>query len=204
MAQIPDYPSNSDRGNISVGEKKREKKEKVISGTVKKRDAGIAGKIQKTMNMPDSKTFKNYVVDDVLIPSIRDAIRTVLSSAVDALFGGGERSSKRSSTRASWTTYSKSKTRETKPIPPWEREFEYDEVILDSRADAEKTIDALQDIIDEYGMASVADLYDIVGMDNDNWSLNDYGWTNVRSARVQYTRDGFWIRMPKARPLNND
>ena len=60
---------------------------------------------------------------------------------------------------------------------------------------------ALEDMIDQYDIASVADLYDLVGIVG-SYTDNKYGWTSVRSARIERVRDGYVIRMPKALPLD--
>ena len=56
------------------------------------------------------------------------------------------------------------------------------------------------DLIETYGMASVADMYDLVGISCD-YTANKYGWTNIRNAEVVRTRDGYMLKMPKALPI---
>lgn len=59
----------------------------------------------------------------------------------------------------------------------------------------------MQDLIDTYGMVSVADLYDLVGI-NGSYTDNKYGWTHLRSADVQRVRDGYLLKLPKALPFD--
>jgi hypothetical protein len=35
-----------------------------------------------------------------------------------------------------------------------------------------------------------------------NYTDNKYGWTDIRSASVNRTRDGYALKLPKALPLN--
>ena len=59
----------------------------------------------------------------------------------------------------------------------------------------------LDDLIDQYGVVSVADLYDLVGLTSTNYTDNKYGWTDLRHAEVRRDRDGYLLRMPKATPI---
>ena len=68
----------------------------------------------------------------------------------------------------------------------------FDDIILDSRGEAEEVLSHLVDLVDDYGMASVADLYDLVGITS-NFTDNKYGWTNLSSASVSRVRDGYLI-----------
>lgn len=56
-------------------------------------------------------------------------------------------------------------------------------------------------MISVYGMVSVADLYDLIGVTG-NYTDNKYGWTDIRSASVVRVRDGYIVKMPKAMPLD--
>ena len=58
----------------------------------------------------------------------------------------------------------------------------------------------MDEIMEEYGIVRVADLYDLVGITGD-YTDNKYGWTNIRSAEVVRVRDGYKIKMPRAMPI---
>ena len=60
----------------------------------------------------------------------------------------------------------------------------------------------MDELIATYGIASVADWYDLVGADSD-YTDNNYGWTDIQSATIVRTRNGdYMIKMPKAFPLD--
>ena len=59
----------------------------------------------------------------------------------------------------------------------------------------------MNELIDNYGMATVADFYDLAGLTGE-YTSNNYGWTNIRSAEVVRARDGYIIKMPKAMPID--
>ena len=79
--------------------------------------------------------------------------------------------------------------------------YDYDDIILDTRKEAEEVLDRMDDLIDNYGVVSVADLYDLVGISG-NYTDNKYGWTNLRNADVQRVRDGYLLKLPKALPFD--
>ena len=62
-------------------------------------------------------------------------------------------------------------------------DYKVDDIILDTREDAEKVVDQLNEVVDTYGSASVSDLYELVGLQG-NFKDNKYGWTDVSSAKV--------------------
>ena len=54
--------------------------------------------------------------------------------------------------------------------------------------------------MDEYNIVRVADLYDLVGVTG-NFTDNNYGWTNIRNAKIVRVHDGYKIDMPRALPI---
>ena len=44
------------------------------------------------------------------------------------------------------------------------------------------------------------DLYDLVGVSGD-FTANNFGWTDLRSARVVRSREGFILDFPESEPL---
>lgn len=75
-----------------------------------------------------------------------------------------------------------------------------DALVFESRGDAEQVLDSLDELIETYGIVSVADLYDLVGLKS---SFNDtrFGWTSFDSAVVVRGRYGYLLKLPKAIPL---
>ena len=77
---------------------------------------------------------------------------------------------------------------------------DFDEIILESRTEAEEVIDKLYEVISRYESATVADLYQLVGLSS---SHTDYkwGWTDIRGAGVSRSRDGYVLDLPEPIPL---
>ena len=56
-------------------------------------------------------------------------------------------------------------------------------------------------MIDTYGIVSVADMYDLVGIAT-NYTDNKYGWTNLRNAEPIRVANGYMLKLPKAGPID--
>jgi len=76
-----------------------------------------------------------------------------------------------------------------------------EDIILRTRGEGEAVIASLSDLIEDYGVASVADLYDLVGITG-SFTDNKYGWTNLRTASVTRVRDGFLLNLPRPTPID--
>ena len=74
-------------------------------------------------------------------------------------------------------------------------------IVFNSRGDAEAVLMSMDELISQYEVVRVADLYDLAGITGDYTDYR-YGWTDIRSARIERVRDGYIIRMPKALPLD--
>ena len=79
--------------------------------------------------------------------------------------------------------------------------YSYDDIILNSRGEAEDVLVRMDELMETYGLVRVADLYDLVGITG-NYTDNKYGWTNIRNAEIVRVRDGYMIKMPRAVPID--
>ena len=212
MAEIPDYKPNSKKYREEQEKNKTEDKkkvEKVINGTARVKKKSELRKFADNFVSEDVDNVKSYLVKDVIIPSAIDLIEDIVVGGIRTLLRGdaGRRDSRdrRSSGSPSYINYTRySDRRDDRNSRNDNRTrsgYGYNDVIVDSRADAEAVIEQMDGIVDTYGMVSVADLYDLVGMSS-NYTDNNYGWTNIRNAEPVRLRDGGWmIRMPRAIPI---
>ena len=120
-----------------------------------------------------------------------------------ALFGETGRSGARSITdKVSYRNYtSYSNKQDTRPTRRTSPGYSYDEIVIENRGEAESVLNAMDDMMATYGIVSVADFYDLVGV-TCSYTDNKYGWTNIRNAQIVRVRDGYIIKMPKAMPLD--
>ena len=181
----------------------REKLEKVIKGTVKTKKNEMR-KLRDVFISEDVKSVKSYILMDVLVPAIKDAIEDIVTNGIRMVLRG--ETSARKSSSASKISYNRiydskiSNDRFARDSSPSIR-YSYDDIILESRGEAEDVITRMEEIIEEYGFVRVADLYDLVGITGD-YTDNKYGWTSIRSAEPVRVRNGYMLRLPRAVPLN--
>lgn len=202
MEEFKPNPPKSQSGKTEIVPEK--KVEKVISSTAKiKKKSGVM-KLADIFIEDDVNSVKSYIVGDVVIPTIKKTIYDVITGSLDMFFFGGTGGGKARSTadKVSYRNYtSYSSKRDTRPATRSVRGYDYDEVVLDSRGEAEEVLARMDELISTYGIVSVADFYDLVGI-TCQYTDNKYGWTNIRNAQIMRVRDGYQIKMPKAMPLD--
>ena len=60
----------------------------------------------------------------------------------------------------------------------------------------------LEELIDTYGFATVADLYDSLSITSTNHCDNNYGWYSLKNASCVLVRGGYKLVLPKVVPIN--
>ena len=187
----------------SIKEKKEIKA--VVNGKVTKKKKGIGSKIGAVLfddnNVGD---VKEYVIFDVIVPAVKNAISNAITGGIDMLLFGERRSdSSRSRDSRGYTSYSsRSTSRRDSSRQGYRRPslFELDDILLPTKLDANSVIDNMFNILDEYGVVSVADYYALVG-EPSNYQMNAWGWENLTNVYTQRTRNGeYKIVLPK--PVN--
>lgn len=153
----------------------------------------------------DVTSVKDYIVNEVLIPAAKKAISDIITNGIDMILYGEARGKDRRRSNESRVSYTKYYDRDRDYDRNRDRSrrsvYDYDDIILDTRREAEDVLNRMDDLIDNYGMVSVADLYDLVGVTG-NYTDNKYGWTNLRNAEVRRCREGYLLKLPKALPFD--
>lgn len=192
---IENYQSNSYKSK-EPNDSDKKKIEKVVVGRVKtKKKSGISKFFSGFLN-DDTPNIKSYLYKDVILPTIKKTITDVVDMI---LYGGDSRRSRSIASKVSYRSYydePRTSRNETRSI----QVYNYDDIVLETRGDAEEVLNQLNDLIDVYKIASVADLYDLVGITG-NYTDNKYGWTNLANADVVRTREGYKLKLPRALPL---
>jgi hypothetical protein len=200
-----DYQSNSHRSKEGPGTPPPEKKvEKIITGSARAKKKSEIGKFSDTFISGDIGSVKSYILADVLIPAIRKAIWDIVTSGLDMVLfeGKGHAKKNTASSRVSYQGYFDRETDRRDYRKPGSRTgYSYDDIILETRGEAEDVLSRMEELVSAYGLVSVADLYDLVGFSG-NYTDNRYGWADVGAASVVRVRDGYMIKLPRALPLN--
>ena len=198
-----EYITNSNRYKEGQKESLPEKKrvEKVIHGKVKVRPKSGLHKLTDVFISEDAANVKSYIVMDVLVPAVKKAISDIVRDGIDMiLYGESKGRSSSSSSYVSYRDYSRRDEDRFRDRDRDRRGYNHDDIVLESRGEAEEVITRMDELIETYGVVSVADLYDLVGKTCE-YTDNKYGWTNIRNAEPIPVRDGWMLRLPKALPL---
>ena len=200
-----EYKSNSHKSKEMQTENRIEKKrvEKVIQGTATTRKNEMR-RLADVFISEDVKNVKEYLIMDVLVPTIKKTIVDVVTDSVSMLFGMSPRRSGSGSDKISYNKmYNRNDSdRSSVGNNRTRNGYSYDDIALDSRQEAEEVLTRMDELVETYGEVTVADLYDLVGVTCE-FTDNNYGWTNIRNAKVVRLRDGkYMIDLPKALPIS--
>lgn len=205
---MTEYKSNSHVSKkTEAAEPVSEKKiEKVVTGNVKTRD-NKGRKFADIFISEDAANVKSYIVMDVLVPAIKKAVSDIVTDGISMILyggtGGGSRNrSSSSSSKVSYRSYYDDRRDDRRDDRYSGRgRFDYDDIVFDSRGEAEAVRRQMLDVIDRYGWVTVADMYDMAGI-TPPYTSNSYGWVNIRSAEAVRVRDGYVLKLPKASPID--
>lgn len=199
---MEEYRSNSQRMKDRA-EKKDIQKVTTGKVTVKKKTFG--DKIRDSFVEEDGKSISDYIVNDVLVPGIKRGLFDMVTGGLEMLFYGEVKGRRRDNTtranvnqRASYSSYYGSRQYDSRPQP--RVQYEYDDILFDTREDAREVLTSMDDIVEQYGVVTVSDYYDLVGK-TARWTDNNYGWTDLRNAQIMSVSGGYTINLPKAMPV---
>lgn len=191
------HRSKEKRENPSPAAEKRT--EKVVAGNVKQRKKSGLSKAGSMLAPGDVESVKDYILMDVLVPSIKRAISDIVCNGIKILLGEPVQSNKSSApgARVNYRQYYPVEERRDYARPRAQAQYSYDDVIFDNRGDAEEVLYRMEELLERFDVVSVADLFDMAGISS-NYTDNKYGWTDLRSARVERVHDGYRINLPRA------
>lgn len=180
----------------------RQKLEKIVKGPVKTKKPSELKKLVYSFVYEDLPNIKSYILVDVLIPNAKKAISDIIKNGIDMLlYGSTGRSRDSIAGKISYSGYYNGDRRDSDrrqlSNTQGRTRYSYDDIFFDTRGEAEEVLYRMDELIEMYGSVRVADLYDLVGITGD-YTDNKYGWKNIRNARVERTRDGYAIKLPRA------
>ena len=186
---MEEYKSNSHKSKEQQGASGSSPKkiDGVISGSASRKKRSEAKKFADVFIQEDVSNVKSYILMDVLVPAVKKALSDIVKDGVDMILYG-ETNRNRKNGNTSRVNYRGYYDREERRDRPSSRGRDY--------------LDAMNDIIDQYGIVSVADLYDLANLDHPPYTMNKYGWTNIAGAKAMRVRDGYALKLPRAVPIN--
>jgi hypothetical protein len=204
----PTCPGNSHAEKEEKAEPTK-KIEKIVAGEVVRRKKTLRKRFAETFTGGDMRSVGNYVLFDVLLPAAKDTIADATSQGIEKMLFGEARSTSRrhgikNGGHISYNRFSSPTSRREAPSGPSRRAratHDFDEIILATRGEAEEVIDRLFDLVSRYEQATVADLYELLGVTG-TYVDDKWGWTDIRGAGVTRVRNGYLLNVPKPEPLD--
>lgn len=214
---MTEFPSNSNnRARDARPAKPSEKKvEQVVQSDVKRRKKPLSKRFVETFVGGDAKGVWAFVMLDVMVPAAKDMFADAVSQGVERMIYGESVSASRRGRRRphdephiSYNRYFSSGPKQD----PRERgrqhmsrraraSHDFDEIILGTRVEAEEVVDRMYDLVSKYEVATVADLYDLVGVSG-SYTDDKWGWFDLRGAGVARVREGYLLNLPRPEPLD--
>lgn len=203
---LPANSNVSSKTKAIVSDQTQRAKQITKGRTIKTHD-GFFSKLIQNLISDDPSSVKTYLIDDILIPGVKDLIANAINLGIDAIFfgSGSEQSFRKSRTsqngRVSYQKYYDQNTRGRQRYSNHDaRRSDADDILVETRREAQEILNELNCILEEYDQVSVGDLYDAAGMTT-NFTMYKYGWFNLSNARIRQVRDGYLIIMPQTHLL---
>ena len=211
ITNVESYPNASRRAAVEKPKAKPKQEAVIKEGAVSTKKQSAWRKAKHRIFEQEGKELKNYIVNDVLIPSIKETISTMVSNGIDILLYGEARhvGQKRSgilggSKYGNYVSYNSISSNRNSSIvnrpsmasaANLRDSLSLDEFIFDTREDANKILNSMSDILSVYNVVTVTDLYDLCSLKS-HYTYNNYGWNDLSTAGVTLTRDGYLLNLP--------
>lgn len=189
---------------------------KVVENDVTVKKPSPSKRLTDAFVAQNGETVRSYLIWDVLVPAVKDTVADLVKKGIDALLYGNSRPAnvQRNGTQ-SYVSYSSYQNRRQdppfNPDPSYRKPASYSyqrrtahdfsDIILKSRSDAENVLDLLVESTMQYGEASVADFYELVGIQS-RYTDHKFGWAELSDARVMQVRGGYILDLPRPEPLD--
>lgn len=189
----------------------KKKLEKSVNNSVKIKKQRPLQKFASSLFANNSKSIKQYVIEDIILPNVKELLYSIGVGSLGMLFLGESDLPK----RAGRSGYSYDKVSYASPVnksrkiskEPVKRKLDYREIIFETREDAETALRDLKQYLYEYGCVSLLNFYEVSGITEDEamkdlvrFTDDDYGWYNLEKAHVVRDTEnhGYVIEFPRA------
>lgn len=207
------YPSNS-RGEarvlrpVDLDEKPTPK---VVKGSVIRKKPPLGKRLRSMFfaEVEDDKTLPEYLIGEIMVPALKDLFVDTFNEAVNRKFYGGN--SNRSSRRPKPTIFGTTTNHvpynrmgpSNRPTPSRRSRvggYDFETIILETRADAVAVINQLRGTIEKYEFATVRELYESIG-ESFTSVEEKWGWSDLSNAMVRHTAGGYLLELPQPEPI---
>ncbi|WP_314456015.1 hypothetical protein [uncultured Actinomyces sp.] len=213
MSEVPtrdSFPSNQDPKTSDAPPEKP--KLQAVTTSAVQRKMSIGRRIKNALVVDDAKSIGAYLLEDVVIPTVKTLISDIAVGAIERALYGEARGRPMSSSRISgrgYTPYNRIYSSGSRVTPPDDgpgdrrelsrdarRSHDFGEIVFESRAEAYEVLDRLNDQIKNFDVATVGDLLDLSGITathvDENW-----GWRTLATAQVRRVRNGYILDLER-------
>ena len=182
----------------------------VVSGATIQKKSGF-GKFADSIIVTSLDDLGSWLLSECVIPWIKKGLYDLGTNTIDMLLYGKNGSPKQPSSNITKVSYgnfynksynssdSSVKTTTSSSLSM----YNFDNIIYPTRGDAEAALSALDDIMEEYKVVSVSDLYEVSDLPTPSYTANNYGWLSLRSAEVfRHSSGGYIIKLPPVTEIN--
>lgn len=202
------FPPNSQTKRTAEREPKRV--ERVTSARTVRRRKPLGKQFRHVFFGGDAKTATEYMIFNVLIPAAKEAMVEAAASGFEKLIYGDSRPRRGPTGPLGHVAYNRmGPQRQHDDRPPLPRmlsrgsraRHSFDEIIIQSRSEAEEVLDRMYDLISKYDSVSVADLYELTGFQSAHTD-HKWGWTDLQGSGIGHIRGGgYLLNLPEPQPL---
>jgi len=189
------------KGNNTSKESLDKKIEPITKAVVVKKESEFM-KMKRQFFTEDARSVKGHLIQNVIIPGIQRLISDAVKSGIDWFIYGVRGSSPSGARNVSYSNYYDRTKPPSIPNSNYNKPNAYsiNDVTFTDRGEAEGVLMQMRDVIVKYGMASIADFYDMIYQKH-TFTDNKYGWRDLKDADIFRVRDGYSIRFPKITAL---
>lgn len=187
-----------------------------LSGKVTVSEPSRWEKLRKTFIAEDAKDIGQYVLYDIVIPTIRRTIRDVIVGSADRIFLGTSttpsslyrdrgvtmpRTNYSGKSRATSLRAERQLDTPSYQVSPAKSGYDLADVIFNSREDAERVLDTLIRRVEDYGRVSVDEYMRMIGRSVD-YTAQNWGWVNLMNATItNHVGGGYSLNLPAPVPI---
>ena len=183
----PNRFNESQQGASKSASPEKRKAEKVVSGKVTAKPKGEFAKFVETFFVEDIRKVKDYLVKDVVIPTIKDTIWTVIARGSERMLYGEAGHAPKNS-KLPYVNYN-----------GLFKQYSVDNIILEDRGDAERVLETMKAYIADYGAVSISELYEFIGEPIGDFATTRWGWRSLNTAGIMRTSNGgYKLDLPRA------
>ena len=203
-----DLPGNSYRNVPTRTAEKPTAREK--KGRVQDKKKTIGERIADSFIATDKEEVKEFVIFDFLIPGIKSLVENIVRMILFGGKGDSRITRSRGESRPRYVEYSSRFDERRKRDDEYvtRRPRSQPELIFSQRSDAEKVLAEMLKLLSQYGRVTMKDFYNTVFDVSDgeidiptDYTMNGYGWYNLKSARVAQVRDGYLLELPRVEAI---